>query len=418
MVAVLCVLAACGDTEDPEQDDDSAATTGGPATSDGGGSLPGASDGQAGDGSTVGTSGIDDSGDGGSDDGCVSPQCGDEVVCGVFEACGQKVDCGPCQKPTTIDQLEPEHLVADPTRNRFYVTVQAAAPSFANELVVIDPATAVTVDSVFVGSNPSSMAISADHSTLWVGLDGSFEIIEVDLTTPSPTPGPSYPLPPSIQGDLAAAGPMVVLPGTTDSVAVSLHRFNVSPSFAGVAILDAGVPRPILTPGHTGAARLTGGPDGWLFGFNNLHTGYEFWAIEVLADGPAQSEYSDLVDGFQTDITYADGFVFATSGQVVDVSNPAAPWPAGTFPFSGAVLPQPELGRVLMLSPPDFDSATALRVLSPETFTEVGYAEILAEVGDAYFYDLATTDGTVLGVISLYFNASPRLQLITNPFPG
>src|SRR5213075_494442 len=99
---------------------------------------------------------------------------------------------------------------------------------------------------------------------------GSYEIRRVDLASGSPLPGEQFSLPTGQFGDLAFAGPMVVLPGTTGSVGLSLHYPDLSPSYAGTAIVDDGVARPEQTPGHTGAARLTGGPAGWLFGFNNL----------------------------------------------------------------------------------------------------------------------------------------------------
>lgn len=67
---------------------------------------------------------------------------------------------------------------------------------------------------------------------------------------------------------------MVLLPGTTSSLAVTLHIDNLSPSLVGVVLLDDGIPRPARLPGHTGASRLTGGPNGYLFGFNNLRGGF------------------------------------------------------------------------------------------------------------------------------------------------
>lgn len=317
-------------------------------------------------------------------------------------------DCGP----DPLANIVPAHVLADRERELLYVTVRGDAPEHPNELVVIDPQLLEVVDTMFVGSNPGTLALSDDGTTLWVGLDGSHEIARVNLETTPPTVEDSFVLPPGDWGDLAQAGPMVVLPGTSDSVAVSLHRPDVSPSFAGVAILDDGIPRPDQTPGHTGASRLTGGPPGWLFGYNNLHTGYGFYAIEVLANGPTQTEHSDLIAGFGTDIVYADGRVYATSGEIVDVSNPGQPIPAGEFPFAGLVIPQLEQQRILMLSPPNFNESLAvLRSLDPMTFTQIDSVSL--DFGDLEtFFDFVTTDGETFAVIGRGWDWEDPNQLV------
>jgi YVTN family beta-propeller protein len=287
----------------------------------------------------------------------------------------------------------------------------------ANELVVIDPATATVTASVFVGSDPTSLAISEDGSTLWVSLEGSREIRTVALGDGAPVPGESYDLP-ATDFDAPVAGPMVVLPGTTDSVAVSMHVWGLSPSFMGLVVLDEGVPRPVQTPGHTGAARLTSGPAGWLYGFNDLHTGFGFYAIEVQDSGPVATEYEGFVEGFGTDIVYADGFVFATDGAVIDVSEPAAPDLAGTFPFAGAVIPEVAANRVIMLSPPAFGEASAtIRELDLATFTQIGAAGI-AFVGDIVVVDFVRADDTTLAMlVGDYFADARQLLLVEHPFP-
>lgn len=348
---------------------------------------------------------------------CTPLQCGVDVSCGVVgDGCGGQIDCGSCEDGG-IDGIVPVHVVADRSRARLYVSVRSDSQQHPNELVVVDPASAAIIDSVFVGSDPSTMAISDDASTLWVGLEGSLEIRRVELTTPSPTPGPQYALPPG-DWEVAVAGPMVVLPGTVTSVAVSLHNYNYSPSFQGATILDDGVPRANKTPGHTGAARLTGGPPGWLFGFNNLHTGFGFYAINTAPAGPTQTEHEGLIDGFSTDIVFADGRVYASSGDVVDVSNPAAPQKAGVFPFIGAVLPRLDQGRVLMLTPANFDNNTAiLRDLDPVTFTQKGQVPLPALTAEVLF-DLCAADNATLAVIASNWDTEPKLHVLANPFAG
>lgn len=366
-------------------------------------------------GSSDGTVGDTDLGTTGGEN-CVPDGCGMDV-CGIVEQCDEAVDCGPCIEPIPIDQLEPEHILADPARNRIYATVSGGAPALANQLVVIDPTTEMAVDAVPMGSNPSYLAMSDDASTLWVGLDGSYEIRVVDLTTSTPTPGESYNLPLGQFGDLTVARDMVVLSGTTTSVAVSLHRIGSSPSFAGVAVLDDGVPRPGMTSGHTGASQLTGGPDGWLFGYNDLHTGFGFYAIEVTASGLSQTEHVSPLSGFNTDISHVDGRVYGTSGQVVDVSSPQAPQAAGAFAWFGEILVRPDDGDALMLSPPDFgESASMLRRLDPVTFTQLEYVELPAS-DFVSFDDMTSADGELIAVIGGQgFGVPSQLLIFADPF--
>lgn len=274
--------------------------------------------------------------------------------------------------------LAARQLVADTRRKVLYATLGGTAAMNANSLVVIDPVALTVKHAVPMGSDPGTMALSDDGSTLWVGLDGAFAVRRVDLTTSPPTAGAQYTLPKGDFGDTASAGPMAVLPGTTTSLAVSLHRAGVSPSFSGLAVLDDGVARMTKTRGHTGASRMVVGPTGWLFGYNNLHTGFGFYAVTVAATGVTQTEHSGLVGGFDTDIVYAANRVYATSGEVVDVSSPAKPVRAGKFGFAGQVIPRPAQSRVLMISGAStFDRTNAtLRVLDPSTFTQVTSATI------------------------------------------
>ena len=318
---------------------------------------------------------------------------------------------------TELD-IEARHVIADPVRGVFYATVGGDAAAHANSVVVVDAASARVLDSVLVGSQPLTMALSDDGSSLWVSLQGSYEIRRVDLTSGSPVPAEQYPLPRGEWGDLAYAGPMVVLPGTTGSVALSLHREDVSPSYAGSVVVDSGVARPDQTPGHTGASRLTGGPAGWVFGFNDLHTGFGFYSLRVTETGLASTEHEDLIPGFYTDIVYADGRVYATSGEVVNVSNPSSPTRAGEFAFAGdAILPLAPEPRLLMLSA-DFGSPAVLRLLDTETFAqidEVTYPDL--DIEEAF--DLVSTDGESLAFIgSGGFDDPPRLFVLTNPFDG
>ncbi len=275
-------------------------------------------------------------------------------------------------------------VIGDPLRDRLYAVLHASAAQFPNSLVTLDPVTGTVIDDVPVGSDPDTLALSNDGSTLWVGLRGALAVRKVDLTGDVPVPGEQFTLPRGDFGDLAAAGPIVVLPGTTSSLAISLHRYDVSPSFAGLVLLDDGVARAPAGSGHTGASRLTAGPSGYLFGFNNLHTGFGLYSIAITPSGLSQAEHQGLVAGFDTDIVYADGLLFATSGEVVDVSAPSAPVRAGRLPAAGALYPDVAAGQVWVVSGTSYysyDQAAVgkLTQLDLETFTVKASSELGTE---------------------------------------
>lgn len=244
-------------------------------------------------------------------------------------------------------------IVSDPLRDRLYVAIGADAPAYASSVVAFDPSAGVVSAVLPVGATPDSLAVSDDGTTLWVGLHDSSSVLKADVSGDVPVAVVQYALPPSDSPPYPHhAGPMVVLPGTTSSLAVSLHYDGLSPSLAGVVVLDEGVARPRRLPSHTGASRLTRGPDGFLFGFNNLHGGFGLYSISVDSDGLAQTEHLNLVSGFDTDIVSDRGMLFATDGAIIGLGNPEYPIPLGQLPVAGQVFPDVVVNVVWVLQGP------------------------------------------------------------------
>lgn len=241
-------------------------------------------------------------------------------------------------------------IVSDPVRGRFYVAVGLGARAYSASIVTFDPDAGAVIADLPVTVNPDSLAISDDGSTLWAGLHESSSVLKIDTSGDVPVAVAEYSLPPTESPPYPhAAGPMVVLPGTTSSVAVSLHYDALSPSLAGVVVLDEGAARPLRLPSHTGASRLTRGPDGYLLGFNNLHTGFGMYAISVSADGLTQTEHANLITGFDTDIVYDTNLLFGSDGAVVGVSSPNFPILRRPLPVTGPVFPDVAAGVVWVL---------------------------------------------------------------------
>jgi len=241
--------------------------------------------------------------------------------------------------------LHANALAADPVRGKLYAVIGKDDVAHPNELLVIDPEHALIEASVAIGSNPDALALSDDATRLWVGLHGSFTVREVDLTASPPAPGNEYPVPAlSFENQDVYAFRLVALPGSPESIALVLRCEGCSTE---VAVMDAGTPR---TKHVADLSKLTPGPTGYVFGYNDLDTSYSFATLALDAAGPTPNVIVGLIDGFDTEITYAAGYVFASSGQVLDVSMPNSPVRAGTFDYEGNLVPHASQQKVVMLS--------------------------------------------------------------------
>lgn len=330
----LCVDGFC---EDPRPVVGSGGTTGGV------GGSSGAAASSAGAGTGGGAAGVAGTSMGGASTGGASASGGSAAYAG-----GVTVGGDPVRLEVNASAIAP-----DPVRGKLYAVVRGDAKMHASELVVIDAEHAVIEASVAVGPSPDTLAVSDDGTRLWVGLRGvgynaPGTLREVDLTKWPPEPMSEYPVPGlySEAEGIFVTG-MTVLPGQPESLAVSITCSTCL--FEVLVILDAGVPRPnratSASPGDPVA-----GPPGYLFAFENSSTAFEFSTIRVDEAGASQTVSRGLIDGFDTRIYYDDGYVLASSGQVLDVSSPESPVRAGTFAYAGELVPHAEDSRVVMLS--------------------------------------------------------------------
>jgi hypothetical protein len=74
-------------------------------------------------------------------------------------------------------------LVYDSGRNLLWASIPGNAVAAGNRVVSIDPGTGNVVDTIFAGSEPGALALSADGSHLFAALGGAPEIASIDLST-------------------------------------------------------------------------------------------------------------------------------------------------------------------------------------------------------------------------------------------
>ncbi|HSJ23860.1 MAG TPA: IPT/TIG domain-containing protein, partial [Longimicrobiales bacterium] len=247
---------------------------------------------------------------------------------------------GPATASVHRVPLHARDLAWDPGTARLYVSVGGTGV-LANTITAVDPYTGDIQQSTFVGSLPNRLARSDDGQFLYVGLDGASAVRQLTLATF--TPGLEW-----VLGAGEVAQDIEVAPGQPHVVAVSRHEPAISPSLRGVTIYDAGMPRSVSSPGHTGASRIEflESPSE-LYGFNNLSTGFDFFVLAVDEAGARHvRSVEGLIYGFSTDIIGAAGRIYSTNGAVVDAGRGVR---IGTAGAGYAVAADPVTGRLFYL---------------------------------------------------------------------
>jgi hypothetical protein len=195
--------------------------------------------------------------------------------------------------------LQHNALVFDQRRGVYYASVPGASLGTGNRIATIDPASGAVTHSLPVGSEPNALAIAADGASIYVGLDGSGEVVRLAL------PGfaelgrvrlPSTPFYGQFTAETLAASPVAA-----DVFAVALARPGVSPRHGGVALVRAMQLQPRQTQDHTGSNLVVFGADGLsVYGYNNETTEFGLRRLEVLVDGLAERQVVGFGAGFYT----------------------------------------------------------------------------------------------------------------------
>jgi hypothetical protein len=302
--------------------------------------------------------------------------------------------------------LNGRDLVWDAPSARLYVTIAGTAPTDGNSVVAVDPAAGTVTARAFVGSEPRRIVRSDNGQYLYVGLNGASAVRRVTVAG----------LAPGLQWSLNAgqvAGDLEVMPGRQGTVAVSRHRPGFSPPLDGVTVYDDGVARPTSSPGHTGGNRIVFLDDpAVLYGYNNAHTGFEFFTIALDAAGARHAATSGgLISGFYTDIEGAAGRVYSTAGHVVDAGRRQLVGTfsgVGTFSAAASVAVDPRTGRAF------FVNETGVGVYDLNTFQLLGTIPLGATAG----FDhpaLAATRLVRWGEDGLAFLDQTKLYLLRSP---
>jgi uncharacterized protein (TIGR03437 family) len=134
-------------------------------------------------------------------------------------------------------------LAYDSVRNVVWASIAGSAGAAGNSVVSIDPATGAVVDTIYAGSEPGALALSADGSHLFAVLGGSPAIVVVDLAAKKSS---SFPISAGSSSRYWYGQAVASIAGTSNSVVAVTTSPTAAQSAGGSSVIayDAGVARP------------------------------------------------------------------------------------------------------------------------------------------------------------------------------
>lgn len=224
----------------------------------------------------------------------------------------------PPQPFTTFLALQINDIVYNAADGLIYASIPGSAgEGLGNTVTGIDPASGVIVKTIFVGSEPTRMALSSDGTQLFVGLNGAGAVRQVNLTTG--IAGIQFALSGAtgIYNPPYTAQALAVLPGQPNSVAV--YGSN-----GVVTIFDSGVARAKTSSGlnvyfNQNSGSLAFGSSASTLYLNSYSTNYNLYALTI--DGTGVASATTLGNGGGNSIQYDNGRLYLSSAAVLDAAS-------------------------------------------------------------------------------------------------
>ena len=265
----------------------------------------------------------------------------------------------PVPAPAFIRQIPllSNDIIYSAQSQQIYASVPSAAGANGNSVTRLNPETGEIGPSLFVGSEPTRLALADDGQTMYVGLNGAAAVRKLDVS--AQTAGIQFNLGSNFNGPLMPDD-IAVMPGHPGTVAVS-KTGGFSNSGGGVTLYDEGVPRAqsLTTSGPIEFASVT-----------RLYAGSNpVQKASVDQSGLTKlSEYSTFSFG-QTQ--FAGGLLYLSGGMVVEPESGVVKGRFSGLDFDNIMTVEPAKNRAYFLSN-NFSSGWTLRAYELDTFRLVG----------------------------------------------
>lgn len=256
-------------------------------------------------------------------------------------------------------------LVYDAITNKIYASIPSSNGSNGNSIGVINPSTRVLENTIFMGSEPSVLAISDNGQYIYSGFSSTSTVRRFNIA--SQTAGIQYSLGSDTWSGSYYVEDIEVMPGHPETIAVSRRNVGYSPRHEGVAIYDGNIMRPVTTPDHSGSNKIEFTSQNSLIGYNNESTEYGIRRLSVNSAGVTNvSVTQSVLSNFYLDFIYHDNRMYATDGKVVDITT--APFVIGQFSnVSGPAVYDTYYNKVCYASY-DYSGNITFKRFNPNTF--------------------------------------------------
>jgi uncharacterized repeat protein (TIGR01451 family) len=314
--------------------------------------------------------------------------------------------------------LDTNDIAFDPFTRLLYASVPSTATQVAgNSIVSIDPLTGTLGTPVFIGSEPTRIAISDDGLYLYAILSGSNSVRRLNLTTLAP--GTQFTTIGALFGSAFTASDVAPMPGNHDVVATAgysngIQVFDVSSSGATQRTLT----RALVNNVYEGSV-LAWGSATDLYSNDEGLSPSSFHRFTV---GPTSFAETDTtyLDAIGNKITYSGGLVYSDGGGVLDPSPapPATPRLVGRFANGGYSAADPSINRVFFLSQNSYNvDSRLISAYDAKHFTPVGSTELDGLSGDAFDLVRWGSDGLAFRTaIDFWGSGTGRVVLMHGPF--
>jgi hypothetical protein len=261
-------------------------------------------------------------------------------------------------------------MVFNPVNGKAYLSIPSTAVN-GNSIVSFDPATGALGTPIFVGSEPDAMAVSDDGTTLWVALDGTTAIRKVDLV--AGVAGAEYSIAAlgyySYNTSVAATA-LLVLPGTTNSIAVTNGNT--------LGIFDSGVLRgsTVNVPSVYGLQVDATRSELYVGGYSNVQT-YNYNSSGLTLRSAGNYNSSSITSQSFNEMQLSGGKIFTDFGHVYDSESGGllGSLMNGTSTVSGPTFFDSPLSQIYVLTNASayyFSGYSQVNLYNPSDYSNTG----------------------------------------------
>lgn len=269
-------------------------------------------------------------------------------------------------------------LVYDAVTNKIYASVPSASGSNGNSIGIIDPNTYLLLNTVYMGSEPTVLAISDNGQYIYSGFSGASLVRRFIVATQTADLQFTLGNDPST-GSLFAED-IEVMPGQPTTIAVSRKNNGFSPRHEGVVIYDNNIIRSISTPDHTGSNRIEFTGPNALVGFNNETTEFGIRKMTVNASGVTNTSVTqNVVNNFYLDFIFKNNIMYFSDGSVVDVSG--IPFVIGQFTNTSGPAAYDTYNNYVCFASYDYNNNIVFKRYNPNNFLLVDNLPITQAAG-------------------------------------